>query len=100
MFRVLMMFVVAGAAVVAVALLVSSLAGFLLGVVLLGVGVWRAWGCSRSGAATARIRPSASYWPPAPPPPPPAPPPPPPPPIAWVRNWTSAWRSSGGRVVP
>jgi hypothetical protein len=44
MFRVLLMFVVAGAAVVAVALLVSSLAGFLLGVVLLGIGVWRAWG--------------------------------------------------------
>ncbi len=44
MFRVLMMFVVAGAAVVAVALLISSLAGFLLGVVLLGVGIWRALG--------------------------------------------------------
>jgi UPF0716 family protein affecting phage T7 exclusion len=44
MFRVLLMFVVAGAAVAAVALLVSSLAGFLLGVVLLGIGVWRAWG--------------------------------------------------------
>jgi UPF0716 family protein affecting phage T7 exclusion len=43
MFRVLLMFVLAGAAVVAVALLVSSLAGFLLGVVLLGIGVWRAW---------------------------------------------------------
>jgi hypothetical protein len=44
MFRVLLMFVVAGAAVIAVAFLVSSLAGFLLALVLLGVGVWRAWG--------------------------------------------------------
>jgi UPF0716 family protein affecting phage T7 exclusion len=44
MFRVLMMFVIAGAAVVAVALLVNSLAGFLLGVVLLAIGIWRAWG--------------------------------------------------------
>jgi UPF0716 family protein affecting phage T7 exclusion len=44
MFRVLLMFVVAGAAVIAVAVLVSSLAGFLLGLVLLGVGLWRAWG--------------------------------------------------------
>ena len=44
MFRVLVMFVVAGAAVIAVALLVSSLAGFLLALVLLGVGLWRAWG--------------------------------------------------------
>jgi hypothetical protein len=44
MFRVLLMFVVAGAAVIAVALLVSSLAGFLLALVLLGVGLWRAWG--------------------------------------------------------
>ena len=44
MFRVLLMFVVAGAAVIAVAVLVSSLAGFLLALVLLGVGLWRAWG--------------------------------------------------------
>ena len=44
MFRVLMMFVVAGAAVIAVAFLVGSLAGFLLALVLLGLGVWRAWG--------------------------------------------------------
>jgi len=44
MFRVLLMFVVAGAAVIAVALLVSSLVGFLLALVLLGVGLWRAWG--------------------------------------------------------
>jgi hypothetical protein len=44
MFRVLLMFVVAGAAVIAVALLVSSLAGFMLALVLLGIGLWRAWG--------------------------------------------------------
>lgn len=44
MFRVLLMFVVAGVAVIAVALLVSSLAGFLLAIVLLGIGLWRAWG--------------------------------------------------------
>jgi fatty acid desaturase len=44
MFRVLLMFAVAGAAVIAVALLVSSLAGFVLALVLLGVGLWRAWG--------------------------------------------------------
>ncbi len=44
MFRVLLMFVVAGAAVIAVAVLVSSLAGFVLALVLLGIGLWRAWG--------------------------------------------------------
>ncbi len=44
MFRVLLMFVVAGAAVIAVALVVSSLAGFLLALVLVGLGLWRAWG--------------------------------------------------------
>lgn len=43
-FRVLMMFVAAGALVVAVALLVSGLAGVLLAVVLLAVGLWRAIG--------------------------------------------------------
>jgi hypothetical protein len=43
-FRVLMMFVAAAAVVIAVALLVSSLAGVLLGAVLAGFGLWRAWG--------------------------------------------------------
>jgi fatty acid desaturase len=43
-FRVLMMVVAAGAAVVAAALLIGGLAGALLGVVLLLVGLWRAWG--------------------------------------------------------
>jgi hypothetical protein len=44
MFRVLLMFVVAGGAVIAVALLISSLAGALLALILLGIGLWRAWG--------------------------------------------------------
>jgi lipopolysaccharide export LptBFGC system permease protein LptF len=44
MFRVLLMFVIAGAVVIAVAFLVGSLAGFVLALVLLGVGLWRAWG--------------------------------------------------------
>jgi hypothetical protein len=43
-FRVLMMFVAAAAVVIAVALLVSSVAGAALGAVLVGVGLWRAWG--------------------------------------------------------
>jgi hypothetical protein len=43
-FRVLMMVVAAGAAVIAVALLIDGLAGALLGFVLLMVGLWRAWG--------------------------------------------------------
>jgi hypothetical protein len=52
-FRVLMMFVIAGAAVVAVALLISELAGALLGVVLLAYGCWRAWGWVRAWWAKA-----------------------------------------------
>ena len=43
-FRVLMMFVAAGALVVAAAVLISGLAGVLVGLVLLGVGAWRALG--------------------------------------------------------
>jgi hypothetical protein len=43
-FRVLMMCVVAGAAVVAVTLLTRPLFGVLLGLVLAAVGLWRAWG--------------------------------------------------------
>jgi len=43
-FRVLMMFVAGAAAVIVVAQLVSGLAGALLGVVLLAIGLWRAWG--------------------------------------------------------
>jgi UPF0716 family protein affecting phage T7 exclusion len=41
---VLLMFVAAGGAVIAVALLISSLAGALLGLVLLAIGLRRAWG--------------------------------------------------------
>jgi Flp pilus assembly protein TadB len=43
-FRLLLICMAAAAAVIAVALLVSSLAGALLGLVLVGVGLWRAWG--------------------------------------------------------
>lgn len=43
-FRVLMMFVVAGALVVVAAVLIGGLAGVLVALVLLGVGAWRAWG--------------------------------------------------------
>lgn len=43
-FRVLLMVVGAAAVVIAVAVLVSSLAGALLGLVLVGFGLWRAWG--------------------------------------------------------
>jgi UPF0716 family protein affecting phage T7 exclusion len=39
-----MMVVAAGALVVAVAVLISGLAAAILGVVLLAVGAWRAWG--------------------------------------------------------
>lgn len=51
-FRVLVMFVAAGAVVIAVALLVDPLAGALLGLVLVGVGLWRAWGLWRSWRET------------------------------------------------
>jgi UPF0716 family protein affecting phage T7 exclusion len=43
MFRVLLMFAAAAAIVIAVALLVSSLAGALVGLVLLAIGLWRTW---------------------------------------------------------
>jgi hypothetical protein len=43
-FRLLMMFVAGGALVVAAAVLISGLAGALVGVVLLAVGLWRAVG--------------------------------------------------------
>lgn len=51
-FRVLVMFVAAAAVVIAVALLVDPLAGALLGLVLVGVGLWRAWGLWRSWRET------------------------------------------------
>lgn len=43
MFRVLIMFAVAAAIVIGIALLVSSLAGAIVGAILLGVGLWRTW---------------------------------------------------------
>ena len=51
-FRVLVMFVAAAAVVIAVALLVDPLAAALLGLVLVGVGLWRAWGLWRSWRET------------------------------------------------
>jgi UPF0716 family protein affecting phage T7 exclusion len=43
MFRVLIMFVVAAAIVIVVALLFGSLAGLIVGVILVAVGLWRTW---------------------------------------------------------
>jgi UPF0716 family protein affecting phage T7 exclusion len=43
MFRVLIMFAVAAAIVIAVALLISSLAGVIVAVILLAIGLWRTW---------------------------------------------------------
>jgi hypothetical protein len=43
MFRVLIMFVVAAAIVIAVALLFGSLAGAIVGAVLIAIGLWRTW---------------------------------------------------------
>jgi UPF0716 family protein affecting phage T7 exclusion len=44
MFRVLIMFVAAGAIVIAVALLISSLAAVIVGAILIAIGLWRTWG--------------------------------------------------------
>ena len=43
MFRVLIMFAMAAAIVIAVALLVSSLAGAIVGVILVAIGLRRTW---------------------------------------------------------
>jgi UPF0716 family protein affecting phage T7 exclusion len=43
MFRVLIMFVAAAAIVIAVALLLGSLAGAIVGVVFVAIGLWRTW---------------------------------------------------------
>jgi hypothetical protein len=43
MFRVLIMFGVAAAIVIAVALLIGSLAGAIVGVILIAIGLWRTW---------------------------------------------------------
>ena len=44
MFRVLIMFGVGAAIVIAVALLIGSLAGAVVAVVLIAIGLWRTWG--------------------------------------------------------
>jgi UPF0716 family protein affecting phage T7 exclusion len=43
MFRVLIMFGVAATVVIAVALLIGSLAGAIVGVILIAIGLWRTW---------------------------------------------------------
>jgi UPF0716 family protein affecting phage T7 exclusion len=43
MFRVLIMFGGAATVVIAVALLIGSLAGAIVGAVFVGVGLWRTW---------------------------------------------------------
>jgi hypothetical protein len=43
MFRVLIMFAVGAAIVIAVALLISSLAGAIVGLVLIAIGLYRTW---------------------------------------------------------
>jgi hypothetical protein len=43
MFRVLIMFGVGAAIVIAVALLIGSLAGVIVLAVLVGIGLWRTW---------------------------------------------------------
>ena len=43
MFRVLIMFAAAAAIVIAVALLISSLAGVVVAVILVAIGLWRTW---------------------------------------------------------
>ena len=43
MFRVLIMFAVAGAIVIGAALLIGTWAGILIGLVLIAVGLWRTW---------------------------------------------------------
>ncbi len=43
MFRVLVMFAAGAAVVIAVALLFGSVAGAIVGVILVGIGLWRTW---------------------------------------------------------
>jgi hypothetical protein len=43
MFRVLIQFAIGAAIVIAVALVLGSLAGAIVAVVLLGIGLWRTW---------------------------------------------------------
>ncbi len=44
MFRVLIMFGIGGAIVIGVALLIGSLAGAIVGLILVAIGLWRTWG--------------------------------------------------------
>ena len=44
MFRVLIMFAVAAAIVILVAVVISSLAGAIVGAILIVIGLWRTWG--------------------------------------------------------
>ena len=48
MFRVLIMFAVAAAIVIAVALVFGSLAGVIVGVILVAIGLWRTWSLIQS----------------------------------------------------
>ena len=43
MFRVVVMFAAPAAIVIAVALLISSLAGAIVAVILIAIGLWRTW---------------------------------------------------------
>jgi UPF0716 family protein affecting phage T7 exclusion len=43
MFRVLIMFVVAAAILIAIAKLISSLAAAILGAIFVAIGLWRTW---------------------------------------------------------
>lgn len=43
MFRVLIMFAVAGGTVIAAALLIGTAAGVIAGIVLVAIGLWRTW---------------------------------------------------------
>lgn len=48
MFRVLIMFAIGAAIVIAVALLIGSLAGAIVLAVLVAIGLWRTWGLIQS----------------------------------------------------
>ncbi len=43
MFRIVLMFAGAAAVVIAVALLIGSLAGAIVGVIFIAIGLWRTW---------------------------------------------------------
>jgi hypothetical protein len=53
-FRVVLMIFGGAVVVIGVALLIDPLAGALVGLVLLGVGAWRAWGLLRAWRAWGR----------------------------------------------